>query len=448
MAVFFLGTLYALLRGACGGRRWLLVSVVACLLGMGSKEVMVSAPILALLFDRTFLAGDFASALRVRRAYYLALSSTWVVLIALMWARPHGDSIGLDLGVGTIGYGLSQAGALLVYLKLLVWPQPLLIDYGITQVTTVADTTTELLAIVLLLAATIHALVRRPILGFVGAWFFIILAPTSSLIPLLGEVAAERRMYLPSMALLTLSVVLVWLVLQRFSLQRIAPVVLAVAGLAFFGRTWERNEDFRSAESIWRSVLEVRPDNARARTSLGVALADEGRFPAAIALYKQSLNQWPTYADAHYNLANALLESGDSEQAVEHYRRAIKNAPDDARAHVNLGTALGRMGKHQESASHYLEALRLDPDFALAHNNLAIALRSRGEVVAALQHFQQAVRLQPEYATAQHNLAAALERQGHFDEAIVHYRLALHLRPDFDLASRRLEALLSQQGGH
>jgi tetratricopeptide (TPR) repeat protein len=138
----------------------------------------------------------------------------------------------------------------------------------------------------------------------------------------------------------------------------------------------ERNEDFRSAESIWRSVLEVRPDNARARTSLGVALADEGRFPAAIALYKQSLNQWPTYADAHYNLANALLESGDSEQAVEHYRRAIKNAPDDARAHVNLGTALGRMGKHQESASHYLEALRLDPDFALAHNNLAIALRS------------------------------------------------------------------------
>jgi hypothetical protein len=106
----------------------------------------------------------------------------------------------------------------------------------ITQVTTVADTTTELLAIVLLLAATIHALVRRPILGFVGAWFFIILAPTSSLIPLLGEVATERRMYLLSMALLTLSVVLVWLVLQRFSLQRIAPVVLAVAGLAFFGR--------------------------------------------------------------------------------------------------------------------------------------------------------------------------------------------------------------------
>jgi hypothetical protein len=41
VAVFFLGTLYALLRGACGGRRWLLVSVVACLLGMGSKEVMV-----------------------------------------------------------------------------------------------------------------------------------------------------------------------------------------------------------------------------------------------------------------------------------------------------------------------------------------------------------------------------------------------------------------------
>ena len=69
-------------------RRWLAVSLAACLLGMGTKEVMATCPLLVLLYDRTFVAGSFAGAWRRRRGYYLGLAGTWLVL------APQDDAAG------------------------------------------------------------------------------------------------------------------------------------------------------------------------------------------------------------------------------------------------------------------------------------------------------------------------------------------------------------------
>ena len=74
-------TLYGFIRGAEGGRGWLVFSWLACLLGMGTKEVMVSAPVMVWLYDRTFLAGSFGTAWRVRKNFYLSLAATWLVLV-------------------------------------------------------------------------------------------------------------------------------------------------------------------------------------------------------------------------------------------------------------------------------------------------------------------------------------------------------------------------------
>src|SRR5215510_9409153 len=63
-----------------------------------------------------------------------------------------------------------------------------------------------MLAVGALLAATVVALVRNWPVGFLGAWFFLTLAPTSSIMPISTEVGAERRMYLPLMAIVTLVV--------------------------------------------------------------------------------------------------------------------------------------------------------------------------------------------------------------------------------------------------
>ena len=73
VGLFYLLTLYCVIRGTESGRswRWYAAAVAACFLGMGTKEVMVTAPVVVLLYDRTFLSGSFAAALTRRWGLYL-----------------------------------------------------------------------------------------------------------------------------------------------------------------------------------------------------------------------------------------------------------------------------------------------------------------------------------------------------------------------------------------
>ena len=67
---------------------------------MASKEVMVSAPLMVLLYDRAFLAGSFREALRRRRGVYLALAATWLLLGWLVIAAGNrGGTAGFGEGV-------------------------------------------------------------------------------------------------------------------------------------------------------------------------------------------------------------------------------------------------------------------------------------------------------------------------------------------------------------
>ena len=71
--LFYLLVLYSVIRGATSGSStlWYVVATVSCLLGMATKEVMATAPVIVLLYDRTFLAGSFREAWRRRYGLYL-----------------------------------------------------------------------------------------------------------------------------------------------------------------------------------------------------------------------------------------------------------------------------------------------------------------------------------------------------------------------------------------
>ena len=103
---------------------------------------------------------------------------------------------------------MTEAGVIVYYLRLCFWPHPLVIDYADWPITlSLKNGLAPGIVVVGLLGATVWAFRRRPEVGFLGAWFFLILGPTSSILPSLGEVAAERRMYLPLAAVVTMVVV-------------------------------------------------------------------------------------------------------------------------------------------------------------------------------------------------------------------------------------------------
>lgn len=427
VSLFYLLALYAVIRasGSTAPRFWSATAIAACWLGVASKEVIVSAPLIIFLYDRTFLAGTFREAWRRRWPTYLGLASSWVLLGCLALSnRQRAGTVGFGLGVDSWDYLLTQCRAVAMYLKLALWPHPLVLDYGTDVVTHATDVLPQAFLLVALAAGTVIALWRRPMLGFLGAAFFAILAPSSSIVPLTTQTMAEHRMYLPLAVVIVLAVVGLQRWLGRFSL--VVCLVLATAlAVASAGRA----DDYRSLVAIWSDTVAHRPNNPRAHLNLGFALAQSGQSAEAIPHYTEALRLKPAYAEAHYSLANALRVTNHPDEALAHYEQALQLQPKYPEAHNNWGNALLQLRRLPEAREHYAAAVQLAPDYAEAHSNLGLALFRAGQIPEALVHYTEALRLNPNLADAHQNLANALAQTGRAAEALDHYAAADRLQP-------------------
>ncbi len=210
VGLFYLATLYASLRYWRANSRgtritWCSFAFLSCLAGMASKEVMVTAPVMVLLFELIFVAGTFRQALRKSAPLYCGLFASWGLLLALNIGGPRSGTAGFDLGISVFTWWLTQAKVLWLYLKLVIWPYPLVIHYQIPYLTSLSVAWPWLLGSMTLGLFVLVLVYRRASLGYVLAWVIVILSPTL-LVPITTEVAAERRMYLPLAALVVMFV--------------------------------------------------------------------------------------------------------------------------------------------------------------------------------------------------------------------------------------------------
>jgi tetratricopeptide (TPR) repeat protein len=452
MGLCFLATMYFFSRATdatAPSKMCLLLSVVCCALGMAGKEVMVTAPLIVLFYDRTFAAGSFREALRQRRIFYFGLVATWLLLFSLVagGGGTRGAGAGLGLGVTWWSYLLKQCEAIVLYLRLSLWPYPLALDYGSGVVTDLRLVAPQALVVVLLTAGTIVALHRRPVLGFLGAWFFVILAPSSSVVPVIGQTVAEHRMYLPLAAVLAGGVLGLFRLLGKSSF-----VVFAVLAVVWGGMTALRNEDYRDALTLWRDTARKQPGNYRAHYNLAIELAETPAGKTeAVSEYERAVQLEPDYPDAHNNLAILLAQvPGRENEALIHYETALRLRPAFVEAHYNLAGELAkRPGGAADAIAHYEAALRLRPDYPEAHNNLAVELASiPGRLPEAISHYEAALQARPDYPETQYGLANALALSpDRLPEAVAHYETALRLRPDYAEAHYGLAVALTRTPG-
>ncbi|HEY1793167.1 MAG TPA: tetratricopeptide repeat protein [Opitutaceae bacterium] len=482
MGLFFLLSLYFFIRGAASGRHpgpWLALSVASCLLGMGTKEVMVGAPIVILIYDAVFLSASLPDAVRKRRIYYLCLAATWAVLPYLVFStHGRGGTAGFSSGISWWRYLLAQVPALTRYIRLSLWPHSLVFDYGTALAPLSWSLVPEGMLLVALLAASIWAVMRRRPAGFLGATFFIILAPSSSIVPVASEPMAEHRMYLPLAAVAALVVVaaLKWL-------GRPGIVALGAAALALGWATFERNQLYLSDIYLWQDTADKVPGSYRAHNNLGIALAAADRSSEAIAQYEDVLRIDPSLAEAHSNLANelsktpagareaesqyleairlkpdyeparkgyaSLLESGGrTAEALAEANDAVRLRPGDADAHIVLALALAAGGNLDGAVSQGAMAVAMNPASAKAHDNFGRILTGvPGRIQDAISECETAVRLAPKSAEAHNNLGSALGRAGgRLSDAIGEYRSALALEPGLAQAHCNLGLALDAEG--
>jgi tetratricopeptide (TPR) repeat protein len=479
VGLFYLVTLYGVIRSFNSTKKafWYAWATAACLLGMASKEVMATAPVVVLLYDRAFLSGSCKTSLRQRWPLYLGLSATWVLLGLLVFShKDRAGTAGFGLGVQGWAYALTQCQAIVAYLGLAVWPQVLVFDYGAAVVRDFASVWPQASILLLLLAATAYATIRQPQLGFAGCWFFGILAPSSSVVPLATQTTAEHRMYLPLVAVVALAAVGLFSKVSRNA----GLLVVGVAALLLGWKTLQRNEVYRSALALWGDTISKRPDNARAYRELGKVLDDAGRTSEALANYDKALQLKPDYLTAYCDKAatllrmgqasaaielfdqalrinsrhfpalrgkgDALLQAGQGKAAVPLYQEALRLRPDDAGAARGLGNALLAAGRVSEGIEQFEACLRRDPGDAIAHGQLGYAFWQIGQVEMSVSHFEAAARLQPDSPEAHYNYARGLARAGRFADAIGEYRRVIALKPDHVVAYYNLGNACAQTG--
>ena len=438
--LFYLLVLYSTIRGSQSSRRgwWWLLAVGACFVGVGVKEIVVTAPIVVLLYDRMFLEDSFRKILRQRWALYLGLFASWAFL-GFLEARTGSDVLVGEMGpVRGWEYARSQLGVILHYLRLSFWPHPLCLDYGWPVAHTVAEILPGALVVGLLGVATLWGLITRRGWGFLGAWFFLILAPTSSIMPL-PHLAFEHRMYLSLAAVVVGVVVGGYYVAQRLVDRGwvsartvvVAEMCVVALGTVVLGYlTFSRNGTYSSQLLLWEDTVANAPHNPGAHHNYGLALANAGRSREAIEQYRRAVELKPGYADALNNWGNLLLNMDQPDQAIQHFRQAVQSEPTHFQALNNLGFTLVSLGHPEEAIEYFQKAIQLVPEFSGAHANMGLALTTLGRGEEAIEWCQKALRYQPNFPKGHFNWGAALAALGRFPEAIEHYQEALRLQPN------------------
>lgn len=447
MGLFFLAGLYALVRGASASRSWPWygAAVAAGTLGMGTKEVMLMGPVVWALYDRLVLSGSWREVWRARRWLYLGLVPPAAALVAAAAPTVRSADYALGFGLSWISpwaYLGAQPGVILHYLRLAFWPDRLCLDYGWPLASSVLEVLGPALLVGGLALASLLAVRRAPRLAFLGLAFFLLLAPTSSVMPLL-EPAAEHRMYLPLACVVVAAVLGAERLLGRLGLpdgvrRGTAGVVLVAVILALGWRTAVRNRDYRSEIGMWEDVVACAPGNPRGHRNLGLLVGKRGEHERAVFHLRRAVEIEPRYTEARQNLADELRLLGHVEEALREYRAVLAVVPNNAQVHNNLANLLQAQGDTAGAVRHYEAAVAADPGYALAWDNFGVAKAQSEDYAGAVALFRRAIRADPGLASAHLHLGLALEALGRSAEAVEPLREALRLDPQARGALRGL----------
>lgn len=203
---------------------WLIVAGLFALLCGLTKEVALSLPIVVLLYDRAFVSNSFRDIWIKNNKLYLSLCITWLAMAVLFFTTPaeHIPTAGFAVkGLTPWQYLLNQPKVIVHYLYLVIWPNSLIFDYHWPLIQNISKLLPFIGIIVAIIMTCIAIYRRYPTISFLGLSFFIILAPSSSFIPL-KDLIYEYRIYLPLSCLTILFILLLRVIIKKRLLPNIA----------------------------------------------------------------------------------------------------------------------------------------------------------------------------------------------------------------------------------
>ncbi|MBF0524956.1 MAG: tetratricopeptide repeat protein [Deltaproteobacteria bacterium] len=479
--MFYLAGLALFLAGVerrgCRSRLYYLGSWVSLLLAMGSKEIAITAPAMILLYDLFFVSKWDRSRLAGRKWVHLALFSTIGYVIWLQFHFNYGPSVGVGLkeassASGTISvkpfnYLISQFEIILYYLKLLIWPTGLRLDYYWLPAKNLSEFRVWG-SFLLILGAVIFAVrlsKRNRLMSFGIFWYFITLSPESSFIPL-ADLVFEHRVYLPSVGFILFLAGLADELLKLPAVIRRPKMVLTsvILILAIYaGLTFSRNQEWTDPLAIWEDNVTKAPGLFRPLANLGAAYLVQNRVEdarrtteqalsvrphsvplsnlsviynrlgqpqRAKALLEQALKISPNNASALTNIAQIMHEQGQTMQAIELVKRAIKNEPGLTNGYVALARMWMALGSGEKAVAVLRRALLEKPKNHFILDELGHTYKDMGLISQARENFLKAIKIKPDFKESGVALIDIYRSEGDALSAVKEYLTLLDWMPE------------------
>ncbi len=205
----------------------------------------------------------------------------------------------------------------------------------------------------------------------------------------------------------------------------------------------QQRGDLEAAASAYRDFLALRPNEAPARSNLGVVLAKLGRFDEAIPEYRKALDLQPTNTGIRLNLGLAYYKSGRIAEAAKEFSNARSTAPESLQIDLLLADCYLRMGQNNDVITLLAPVEQQNPD------NLAIAYLMgtaliRSNQIAEGQKRVDRILKNGDSAEARFLLGSQMFAGGDFPGAVKQLGRAIDVNPNLpELQSYYGQALLN-----
>ena len=408
---FFLSAFAVFIYRKSEAITWLRAVMVLLLFGIACtvKEHTTVLPGLLLLTDYFFTTPWRFEGIKRNLKLYVPILIGGVFGVMAVWRiLSLADSAGFKIKDFTwYQYLYTQFRVMWTYLRLYVLPVGQNGDYDFPVSHTIVEHG-AIVALIGLLAVSFFAWKYRkqyPLAAFGWFGFLLLLSPTSSVVPI-RDVIVERRVYLPFICLLLITVDF----LRRWRpspalMAAVFVLVLAVSAVA----SYQRNHVWSTALAFWTDAAEKSPRNPRAQFQLAYAQWKGGNCQAAVVNYEKVAKLQKPDDRLLVDWALALECVDKPDEAVAKLRQAAALAPS-ALIQAQIGMIYGKRNRQEEALAALALAEQIDPAFEMTYVYRANILAARGDLAGAVAGYRRALAINPRNDVAQSALAAAEQR--------------------------------------
>lgn len=469
---FFLASIgsYFLYRNR-DSRSWYIVSIVLFLCGLLSKVMIITLPVVLVLFD-------YAEHRRLDRRF--VLEKIPYVLLSILFGL-----IGILGKENVLASTTVWEKILMAFKSIAFYPQQFLLPfrfsllYPYTSSITIASSDFFVPMIIVFSACVIALLLRNRLrLVTVGFALYIVTVAPTLLNFAKGEMdlyfASDRYAYVPQIGLILVLAGLIGRYSSGISVRVMGGILSAVL-LVLSVLSYRQSLVWANTETLFQNVIRQFPDasyvaynnlcnakrlagrldeavqdclksielrkNAQTYSNLGAIYRKQKQYAEALATYEQAIAQFPKSRFPHFGIGIVYAETGQFAQAEAAYKKAIELWPSYQDAHLNLGALYAMQGKYHEAISEYTIVLGYNAFHPTALFNLAVAESELGKTEDAMRNYERAIAADPRQIAARINLGLLLYTTGKREEAVGQFQAVLSIDPNNAAARSALRQL-------